>query len=178
MADDLISRAAALRQCYGYAAYAAERIRALPAVAASQSVRVKPLVWEGDGYWCVGDNEGWLEEVNTPFGWGYAIEFSSSKQGSWVASSAFGKTLTGFDSPDAAKAAAQADYEQRILAAVEVQPDPRDALIAGLVEALEREPTLVWIIENTTQVRIRDLAIDMLEQQRAAIATAKGLKNE
>lgn len=36
-----------------------------------------------------------------------------------------------------AKAAAQADYAARILAAIETTPDPRDAVIARLVEALE-----------------------------------------
>lgn len=38
---------------------------------------------------------------------------------------------------EAAKAAAQSDYEASILAAIEPQPDPRDEVIARLVEALE-----------------------------------------
>ena len=38
---------------------------------------------------------------------------------------------------DLAKAAAQADYEARIFAALETQPDPRDEVIKGLVDAVE-----------------------------------------
>ena len=37
----------------------------------------------------------------------------------------------------AAKSAAQADYEARIFAVLEPQPDPRDEVIKGLMEALE-----------------------------------------
>lgn len=49
-----------------------------------------------------------------------------------------GKKPRSFPTIEAAKAAAQADYEARILAALEPQPDPRDEVIARLVEALER----------------------------------------
>lgn len=105
-----------------------------------QGVKIKPLVWEGDGHWHSGDNEGWLEEANTPFGWGYAIEFGNLANGSWVVLSTFGETLTGFDSPEAAKAAAQADYERRILAALEPNPtaQDREALIAATLERAAR----------------------------------------
>lgn len=42
---------------------------------------------------------------------------------------------------------------------------------AFLVEkVLNREPSLTWIIENTSQVSIRDLALDMLDQQSAALS--------
>ena len=41
-------------------------------------VRVKKLVWEGDGHWHSGDNEGWLEEAKTPFGTYYTIKFADS----------------------------------------------------------------------------------------------------
>jgi len=81
-------------------------------------VRVNPLVWVGDGHWHSGDNEGWLEEANTPFGWGYAVEFGTLETGPWKVSSTFGSDIVKFDTPSAAKAAAQADYESRILAAL------------------------------------------------------------
>lgn len=103
-------------------------IAALPAVASSQpadlaQVKVKPLVWISTGenrysaksedYKVVTDGKCWAfcPEDWPPFA-GYPY-------------------LTA----DAAKAAAQADYEARILAAIEPQPDPRDEVIARLVEA-------------------------------------------
>ena len=47
-----------------------------------------------------------------------------------------GKLLAGsFNTIKAAMIAAQADYDARILAALEPQPDPRDEVIARLVEA-------------------------------------------
>ena len=40
--------------------------------------------------------------------------------------------------------------------------------LAGAVKPLtERKESLVWIIENTTQVRIRDLALDLLQSLSA-----------
>ena len=97
---------------------------------------VKPLVWEGEGHWFSGDNEGWLEEANTPFGWGYAVESGNLNDGPWIISNSFGETLTGFDNPEAAKAAAQADYEARILSVLDMQPTVSPD-VAALVEALE-----------------------------------------
>ena len=72
-----------------------------------------------------------------------------------------------------------ANYRDRILA--DLTPTPVDASptrnsgekmaeALALVKCLQREPALIWIIENTTQVRIRDLALDMLDQQRTALA--------
>lgn len=48
--------------------------------------------------------------------------------------------------------------------------------IASLIEgAMNREHSLIWIIENTSQVRVRDLALDILKQQREALrAIAEG----
>lgn len=83
---------------------------------------IKPLEWVGDGHWHSGDNEGWMEEAETPFGWGYAVEFGTVETGPWILTSTFGETLTGFGHPEAAKAAAQADYEARILSAITIQP--------------------------------------------------------
>lgn len=94
------------------------KLYASPVRSAQEAVKVKPLVWEGDGHWCNGDNEGWMEEANTPFGWGYSIEFGRHNEGTWIVDTTFGVRLTGFESPDEAKAAAQADYEQRILSAL------------------------------------------------------------
>ena len=87
------------------------------------AVKVKPLVWretgtdrfsaKGEDYKVVTDGTGWAfcPEDWPPFG-GYPYE-----------------TL------DEAKAAAQADYAARILSAIETTPDPRDEVIARLMEA-------------------------------------------
>lgn len=104
------------------------------------AVRVKPLEWEGDGHWSSGDNEGWLEEADTPFGWGYSIEFGRYGEGTWVVDSTFGTRLTGFEDPQAAKAAAQADYAARILAALEDTGEPaliREAEARGMERAAD-----------------------------------------
>jgi hypothetical protein len=98
---------------------------------AGMGVRVKPLVWEGDGFWSSGPNEGWMEEADTPFGWGYSIEFG--RIGNFKVCSTFDWSQDGFEAPDAAKAAAQADYEARILAALE----PAPVYLDGWNDALE-----------------------------------------
>lgn len=143
--NDLIRRGDALAavQGFGYGWHAEEVIAALPAV----TVGVRKLVWEGDGHWHSGDNEGWLEEANTPFGWGYAIEFGTTRQSPWVVSNTFGETLTGFDDPDAAKAAAQADYEQRILAALEPVAAPDPALRPTMTDMMVDPNTLDTFME-------------------------------
>jgi len=127
-------------------------------------VQVKPLVWTGDGNWHSGDDEGWMEEANTPFGWGYAVEFGTLDTGPWKVSSTFGGDIVGFDTPSAAKAAAQADYEARIIAAIELQPDPRDEVIARLVEAL------VDMIDHADEIS------SPLVEARAALAAAKAVQ--
>lgn len=96
---------------------------------------VRPLVWEGDGHWHSGDNEGWLEEANTPFGWGYSIEFGRSDEGAFIVDSTFGKRLTGFETPDEAKVAAQADYATRILSAIDLDAIRQEARNEALREA-------------------------------------------
>ena len=77
-------------------------------------VRVKPLAWAGDN------------SAMTPFG-GYSIGDRPGPRDDW---DHFGWSIGDdsdgeeFASPDAAKAAAQADYETRILAALEPQDAP------------------------------------------------------
>ena len=170
---DAIDRAAVQSAVRAYlaledtdAAWEVERIiYALPAVSAPVAVRVKPLEWEGDGHWSVGDNEGWMEEANTPFGWGYSVEFGTFDTGPWIVSSTFGETLTGFDSPDTAKAAAQADYAARIMAAIDA-PD-----VAALVKAAERQMDNMAFVLNHAEIPngYYSKFIDELEQDRAAI---------
>jgi acyl-CoA dehydrogenase len=92
---------------------------------------VKPLEWEGDGHWSCGPDEGWMEEANTAFEYGYSVEFGTS--GNFKVDSTFGFVQDGFDTPDEAKAAAQADYERRILSALTA--DPRAMVAAALERA-------------------------------------------
>lgn len=72
------------------------------------SVTVKPLEWE--------DHEGQSYAIGA--GAEYLVELSHN--GSWYYEDVAGP----FDSLDAAKAAAQADYEARIMAAIQIGPAP------------------------------------------------------
>lgn len=129
---DLISREAAIAACdalvhlknqrHGYkTAWGAmdcrEAIRALPAQA--PAVKVKPLVWEvtdwssGDGV--KGENDcGWAAGT-TLNSWGYSIDWLGGE----FEVDLDGKAKSRHPTLEAAKAAAQADYEARILAAIE-----------------------------------------------------------
>lgn len=81
-------------------------------VRADTAPAVKQLSWEGDGHWVNGPDEGWMEEANTPFGWGYSIEFG--RDGNFKVDSTFDWSQDGFETPDEAKVAAQADFERRV----------------------------------------------------------------
>ena len=104
------------------------------------AVKVKPLVWEPvgnpNGRYRLHSTVSWARNT-CPYG-PYFIGLSSScKDGeySWDGPANTGKR--GFADPESAKAAAQADYAARILSAIETTPDPRDAVIARMVEAAE-----------------------------------------
>lgn len=80
---------------------------------------------------------------------------------------------------EAAKAAAQADYEARILAAIEPQPASRDAVIARLVEAADG--LISYLIDKTEseigrECRDRDLPVEV-RRALAAIAAAKAVQH-
>lgn len=80
-------------------------------------LKVKTLEWEGDGFYSNGPEEGWLEEASTTFGWGYYIELGSD--GKFSVDSTFGWSQGEFETPEEAKAAAQDNYNRRILGALE-----------------------------------------------------------
>lgn len=104
--------------------FAADRIEALMAV----TVGVKPLVWK-ETYEKV-PKSAWAS--HTGFGrWFIVIEFLGMNHAVYRLHEVDYPTL------DAAKAAAQADYEQRILAALEpvAAPDPAAIREAALEEA-------------------------------------------
>jgi Lar family restriction alleviation protein len=89
-------------------------------------VSVKPLEWEDVGYgWAKTSWGGYtITDRFDPF-WDEAFGWEHSSRGDGDRSEEV------FESVDAAKAAAQADYEARILPAI--QPDPS---VEGLIEAL------------------------------------------
>lgn len=111
MTDDTISREAALDALEAVTGFgpnhpAIHAIRALPATPA---VRVKPLVWVVDGDYVTSDHAfGFYEVVEVD---GHIL-------------SRDGVDVGMFSTLEAAKAAAQADYEARILAALDTPTDP------------------------------------------------------
>ena len=107
---DLIRKSdadAAIVKCKGNGATrqaCRDAIAALPAV----TVRVKPLVWEQ------ADAGAWLGHGVEPCQYYLRLENDM-----WWHPGDDYEDAEGFDTPDAAKAAAQRDYEARILAALE-----------------------------------------------------------
>ena len=105
------------------------------------AVKVKPLVWEivPTGY----GPETYQASAATGFYQVFTDEDSSS--GAVFAEFAtderqfgmiYARSISRVNGFIEAKAAAQADYATRILAAIDPTPDPRDAVIARLVEAV------------------------------------------
>lgn len=138
----------------GWTATLAARIPADPVTNADccQAVRVKPLVWEhgrnglrmdstmmmGMGYDF--DTMELTRQEGYGFGCSYIIWAISSGLGkkSWnVYGILDGIFIQDITSEDAAKAAAQADYEARIRSALTIAPAPDAAKVAALVEAAE-----------------------------------------
>jgi len=166
-----------------------DEIAAIPAVAASQPadpvtnadsrqrVTVKPLVWEEQ------DGKSY-RQANCVLGQyqvSFLCEFECWQLSRFVRSGQVWKeTFSRHSNKDAAKAAAQADYEARILAAIDVQPDPRDAQIAALVEAvagadswLERWAVHVGNCSGLSYNCTCGLAF-VRHEVRAALAAVKG----
>lgn len=122
----------------------AARIHALPA----QYPAVKPLEWVEDGLKLHMDQTmafsksydwgGWecCRKEGYGLGASYIIWPDSIASKKWnLYGSIDGLFITDLNGEDAAKAAAQADYSARILAAITMQPVPD---VSALVEALER----------------------------------------
>lgn len=136
---------------------AADAIRALPAIAASQPadpavkadscqrVTVKPLVWTGE-YRPVSSPQHY--QVWSDNGGSGAPDDPVEIFDGFMLFSPTMTTLGIHRNIEAAKAAAQADYERRILAAIETQPDPRDAVIKLTSE------DVTWITDSLRDYRI------------------------
>jgi hypothetical protein len=140
----------------------AERDRlhaALSTVAAERDAavkgRVKPLVWEdiGDCFW-----------ARDPYGDKYEVEQSGDY---WIVMHLRLYTRVGFKSADEAKAAAQADYETRILAALHVSETPESEHEAGDVSKdVHTAPT-----PATGDVIDRAAVLAILAKEAAACAS-------
>ena len=121
----------------------------LPAV--SPAVRVKPLVWE-----IASGPDAWCHDHHTAGAFGGAYQMApdeDSAAGAWLLQwtqrpddfcTIYGGPITKHEGPDAAQAAAQADYEARILAALtpnsvdgsqKADPVVKPALAEALAEA-------------------------------------------
>jgi hypothetical protein len=127
-----------------------------------QRVTVKPLVWRGDSIRLTAGRMGKMYECMWCFHGQKGAGWSDYDE-DWH------PTL------EAAKAAAQADYEARILAAIDTQPDPRDAVIARLVEAAAALH-LEWAIhvDDHLTYRVVNAGNEAWTNFQAAIAAAKG----
>ncbi len=133
------------------------------------AVKVKPLVWtavevdRGDGSrYATGGNqaESLFGLYVIDLGWGSDCYY-------WSTESPEGDDLgSNFEDLDRAKAAAQADYAARILSAIETTPDPRDELIARLVDA-------AYAIEMWDAARGYPIPYRHRDPLRAALASAK-----
>lgn len=119
--DDMIRRGDAIKALHKWLAksHVENEINALPAVA--PSVRVKPLVWKRS----VSIGEVW--EADSIFGeYICGVDNGGISYGGGVPAATEWKD---YQSLKDAKAAAQADYEARILAALDVTPAPDVAAV-------------------------------------------------
>jgi hypothetical protein len=137
---------------------AAARIRELEAQLAAPAVKVKPLVWED---WA--DVPVRVASAQTILG-RYKVQERASGAG-WMLVFPNGN-LTNRDTIEAAKAAAQADYEARILAAIEAVP------VAEVDRLLEAMLPLLRFAENTESEL--GIVLDSADRARGALAAFRG----
>ena len=131
-------------------------------------VRVKPLVWS-DRF---GPNsECSYDHITADSALGlYRVEWKGWKDFDPPTVCCGGAFIGCYNTIQSAKAAAQADYEARILAAIEPQPDPRDEVIARLVDAL-CEAMIVpeaWYISG-----FPNISVDAIDQTKRAVPLAR-----
>lgn len=150
--NDLIRRGDALKALdWGdiYGRNAQDAINAIPAVQPT----VKPLVWRDDG------TNG--HETDHAFGF---YEVYPSPEGDML--SRDGVDSGVFPTLEAAKAAAQTDYEARILSALDMQPTVSPD-VAALVDAAEKVISSYWYASDGVITGIYEL--------ETALARVKGV---
>ena len=147
--------------------YQADAMRALTDwnrradLAQPAQVRVKPLVWE--------ERDAHFHAAQSQIGVYYLTDYKGMVD-PFKLECPSQISSRNYASIEAAKAAAMADFAPRILAAIEPQPDPRDEVIARLVEALEGSASVLSGAEMSKSALIR-----ALEQSSAALAAAKAV---
>lgn len=129
-------------------------------------VRVKPLVWR------YGENTAFIH-AGEPNGISYTMMPTTSGLFRVYGIPGDHDNAAQFDSLEAAKAAAQADYEARILAALDLTPDPRVAALVEALEALDRAVSEVTRYGAQTGSQWTRLSIASLKF-RAALTAFKG----
>jgi hypothetical protein len=124
--------------------------------------RVKPLEWQGmrrDG-----DADWWINHANTEWGT-YSVKYEVGK---YALLQATGIVWEPCESEEAAKAAAQADYERRILSALDLAP----VTPAQAAEVLELMSGKIAQMMNVYGVS-NDLVHDELQAALKAIKEGK-----
>lgn len=106
------------------------------------AVTVKPLVWieRVSGFWQAIDPTGGVYEV---------MKISENRAVCHHLIAGHGRNIgNGHQSPQDGMTAVQSDYAARILPAITTQPDPRDEIIATLVDALgHAQYGLSWAVQ-------------------------------
>lgn len=129
--------------------------RALPA--RGVGVRVRKLVWEPSAI-----NKPW-HSARCPWGWYYAQW--DDEIGAWFASLEMGEVEhpiilqpSDVTTLEAAKAAAEADYEARILAALSLAPAPTDAAHVNETPKSEHDAGNVLTAAQAREAALREAA--------------------
>ena len=140
-----------------------------PAAPDAALVRVKPLAWEG---FVAGNYRIEVEKGGIANLWHYSAAMVEDEEPTLIK----GGYLT-LVSLDELKAAAQADHEARILAALE--PAPAPALVAELVEALRvtRERLLSNLHSEFDGVWTEQDFLDEVKEADAVLAKLEGKAN-
>lgn len=130
----------------------------------AEAVTVKPLEWIGDH----------VASAETPFGT-YTVAENIKDRWEWT----FHKypcgspDETAYETEDKAKAAAQADYEARILSAIDTSPVP-----ALTDEAVERALAVWFVSDNLLDTEHPETIAVMREAMRASLLAAFPSKGE
>lgn len=158
---DLISREAAISAIDAHPAPKSVRdefarvIRALPAA----QVKVKPLVWEAV------NEDGRVQDAKG-FNSVYRVWLSKDGVARWQAK--YMSEWNNADSLDAAKAAAQADYEARVLATLDLSPTAVDA--SQTPDPVLSDPRVRALVEALRLYSCEDGCNDCPEQERDRVS--------
>lgn len=127
-------------------------------------VRVRPLEWSKDG--SLGGHGGWR---------GAAGEHSRTVLLGWRQDAPYEFAEQSYTTLDAAKAAAQADYERRVLSAIEPTPTPeaepglaeiRERLAGYPFEPKERSEDPIFVMNAAPDIATLLSAVDTLTAER------------